>query len=255
MTRQSKASNNTGALAKDNTMSRESILGRVKEALSVKSDAHVREASKKQSNSLPVLANGPDGRTQAVREFLPRVGETFDDHKSVFRTLSEKLQTEFICVDNRAAAAKELLRLKHHHQWTCGGRHRHELVLELTENLGLDYLETSEPYDVRDLEQCDVGFTACDALIAQTASALVTNQSAGGRALSVLPPHHVVIATADQMVTTMADGFAVLREKYQGDWPSFMSFITGPSRTADIERVLVLGAHGPKKLTVILIEG
>lgn len=235
-------------------MSRESIIGRVKEALGNKTDAHVREASKKQSNSLPVLANGPDGRAQAVREFLPRVGESLEDHKSVFRTLSEKLQTEFICVADRNAANSELQRLKEQHEWTCGGRHEHELVKTLTDGLGLDYLETSQPYEVRDLEQCDVGFSACDALIAQTASVLVTNHSAGGRALSVLPPHHVVFATSNQMVTTMADGFAILREKHQGNWPSFISFITGPSRTADIERVLVLGAHGPKKLTVILIE-
>ncbi len=236
-------------------MSRESILGRVKEALGNKTDPHVRHIAKQASGTLPVLANGPEGRAQAVREFLPRVGESFEDHKTAFRTLSEKLQTEFICVPHRAAAAIELSRLKEVNRWTCGGRHNHELIQELTQDLNLDYLETSEPYDARDLEQCDVGFSACDALIAQTASVLVTNHSAGGRTLSVLPPHHVVIATADQMVTTMADGFAILRDKHQENWPSFISFITGPSRTADIERVLVLGAHGPKKLTVILIEG
>ena len=235
-------------------MSRESILNRVKEALGNKTDAHVREASKKQSSSLPVLANGPDGRAQAVREFLPHVGESFEDHKAVFKTLSDKLQTEFICVADNAAAKAELISLKKLHGWTCAGRHDNKLIQEMTQDLGLDYLETDQPYDVRDLEQCDAGFSACDALIAQTASVLITNHSAGGRALSVLPPHHVVLATADQMVTTMADGFAILREKHQENWPSFISFITGPSRTADIERVLVLGAHGPKKLTVILIE-
>ncbi len=123
-----------------------------------------------------------------------------------------------------------------------------------THQLGIELLDTSHPYQVRDLEQCDVGISACDALIAQTASVLITPDSAGGRALSVLPPHHVVIATASQMVTTMADGYAILREKHGDQWPSFVAFITGPSRTADIERVLVLGAHGPKKLTIILIE-
>lgn len=235
-------------------MSRESILNRVKEALGNKTDAHVRQASKKQSSALPVLANGPDGRAQAVREFLPRVGESLEDHKSVFKGLSDKLQTEFICVPDKATAITELHRLKEKNGWTCAGRHDNDLVHEVTQGLGMDFLETNEKYEVRDLEQCDAGFSACDALVAQTASVLVTNHSAGGRALSVLPPHHVVLATADQMVTTMADGYAVLREKYQGNWPSFISFITGPSRTADIERVLVLGAHGPKKLTVILIE-
>ena len=93
-----------------------------------------------------------------------------------------------------------------------------------------------------------------DALIVQTGSVLVTTASAGGRALSVLPPHHVVIATKDQLVADLADGYAILRKKYNNNWPSFISFITGPSRTGDIERILVLGAHGPRRLTVILID-
>ncbi len=91
--------------------------------------------------------------------------------------------------------------------------------------------------------------------IAQTASVLVTAKSSGGRALSVLPPHHVVIASRDQMLGLMIDGYRLLHATYGPDrWPSFFSFITGPSRTADVERVLVLGAHGPKRLTVILIR-
>ena len=235
-------------------MSREKILARVKEALSVKSDSHVRAASKKASTTLPVLANGPEARAQAVKEFLPHVGESFEDHKTAFRTLSDKLQTEFVCVTGLVAAKQELKRLTQSHGWTCAGIHENELLDLVTSEMSLDLLNTSTPYDVNDLEQCDVGISGCDALIAQTASVLVTAHSAGGRALSVLPPHHLVIATADQMVTTMADGFAILRGKHEGNWPSFISFITGPSRTADIERVLVLGAHGPKKLTVLLIE-
>ena len=93
-----------------------------------------------------------------------------------------------------------------------------------------------------------------NAFIVQTGSVLVTTASAGGRALSVLPPHHVVIATKDQLVADLADGYAILRKKYNNNWPSFISFITGPSRTGDIERILVLGAHGPRRLTVILID-
>jgi L-lactate dehydrogenase complex protein LldG len=236
-------------------MSREKILARVKEALAVKTDSHVRHVSQQASSSLPVLANGPEGRATAVKEFLPHVGESLEDHKTAFRTLSDKLQTEFICVADLNAAKQELKRLVELHGWKRAGVHDHDLVQNSTRDLGLDFLSTSSTYDVRELEQCDVGISACDALIAQTASVLVTTHSAGGRALSVLPPHHVVLATADQMVTTMADGYAILREKHTDQWPSFISFITGPSRTADIERVLVLGAHGPKKLTVILIDG
>jgi len=234
-------------------MSREQILGRVREALSNPTDTHVRNVAKQASHSLPVLANGPESRATAVKEFLPFVGPTFDEHTSAFRVLSEKLQTEFICVSDNAAAQRELQRLADSNSWKKIGLHDNELVQAATCELGLDQLNTSDGYDVNELESCDAGISACDALVAQTASVLVTARSAGGKGLSVLPPHHVVVATTDQMVTTMADGYAVLRKTYGENWPSFISFITGPSRTADIERVLVLGAHGPKRLTVILI--
>ena len=105
-----------------------------------------------------------------------------------------------------------------------------------------------------ELETCDAGITQCDALIAQTGSVLVTSRSAGGRGLSVLPPHHVVLARTEQLLGGMEEAFALVRRLYAANWPSMMSFITGPSRTGDIERILVLGAHGPKKLTVLCVS-
>jgi L-lactate dehydrogenase complex protein LldG len=104
---------------------------------------------------------------------------------------------------------------------------------------------------VNELETCDAGVTECDALVAQTGSALVTSRSAGGRALSVLPPHHVVLARREQLVGDLTDALALVNRKYAPNFPSMISLITGPSRTGDIERILVLGAHGPKKLTVL----
>ena len=106
-------------------------------------------------------------------------------------------------------------------------------------------------YATTDLETCDAAITGCDALIAQTGSVLVSPASAGGRALSVLPPHHIVIAKRNQVVPDLASALQVVRKLYAPNWPSFLSFITGPSRTGDIERILVLGAHGPKKLTIL----
>jgi L-lactate dehydrogenase complex protein LldG len=101
------------------------------------------------------------------------------------------------------------------------------------------------------MEACNAGVTECDALIAQTGSVLVTSRSAGGRALSVLPPHHVVLARREQLMASLPAAFELLKEKYADNYPSMITFITGPSRTGDIERILVLGAHGPKKLTIL----
>jgi L-lactate utilization protein LutC len=96
----------------------------------------------------------------------------------------------------------------------------------------------------------DLGVTGCDCLIAQTGSIFVTTRSAGGRALSVLPPAHLVVARRDQLVPDLAAAFVLMRERYDGHWPSSLALISGPSRTADIEKILVMGAHGPKRVVV-----
>ena len=115
-------------------------------------------------------------------------------------------------------------------------------------------MRTDKGYAIDDLESCDAGVTGCEVLVAQTGGIMVSVGSSGGRALSVLPPHHVVIARASQMVPDLTSAFEHVKKRYGKMFPSFLSFITGPSRTGDIERILVLGAHGPKRLTVLLLE-
>jgi L-lactate dehydrogenase complex protein LldG len=104
------------------------------------------------------------------------------------------------------------------------------------------------------VREAELGITACDCLIAQTGSIVVSPQSAGGRLFSVLPPVHLVIARRDQLLSDLASALAFIRRRYDGQWPSTLSIITGPSRTGDIEKVLVLGAHGPKRLAVFFAE-
>ena len=100
----------------------------------------------------------------------------------------------------------------------------------------------------------DVGITYCEALVARNGSVLVSNGTAAGRRLSIYPHIHIVIAYTSQLVLDLKDGFKLLNEKYPESMPSMVSNITGPSRTADIEKTLVLGAHGPKELYVFLLE-
>jgi L-lactate dehydrogenase complex protein LldG len=104
------------------------------------------------------------------------------------------------------------------------------------------------------VREADLGVTACDCLIAQMGAIVVSPKSAGGRALSVLPPVHLVIAQRDQLLPDLATALVFIRRRYDGQWPSTLSIITGPSRTGDIEKVLVLGAHGPKRLAVFFVD-
>ena len=107
----------------------------------------------------------------------------------------------------------------------------------------------------KDFEQADVGFTLCEALIARNGSILLSNAGMAGRRLSIYPPIHIVLAYTSQLVLDLKDGFKLIKNKYGNQLPSMISTVTGPSRTADIEKTLVLGAHGPKELYVFLLDG
>ncbi|WP_423147614.1 LutC/YkgG family protein [Rubrolithibacter danxiaensis] len=106
-----------------------------------------------------------------------------------------------------------------------------------------------------DFLQAEVGITLCESLVARNGSILISNGNQAGRRLSIYPSYHIVLAYTSQLVLDLKDGFKKLKEKYQDQLPTMISNITGPSRTADIEKTLVLGAHGPKELMVFLIEG
>jgi len=102
------------------------------------------------------------------------------------------------------------------------------------------------------LQQLSVGITGCEFLIARLGSIMVSSKTS--RRLNVYPEIHVVIAYANQLVDDLKDAFVAVQAKYAGKLPSMLSVVTGPSRTADIEKTLVMGAHGPRELFVILVE-
>jgi L-lactate dehydrogenase complex protein LldG len=96
--------------------------------------------------------------------------------------------------------------------------------------------------------------TLAEALIAQTGSILVT-AACGGRGASVIAPCHIVYATVALLVPDLATALSRLSQQRTLDRNSFACVISGSSRTADIEKILVQGAHGPRRLAVILQTG
>ena len=102
-------------------------------------------------------------------------------------------------------------------------------------------------------ESAQATITAAEALVALTGSVLVS-AACGGRGASVVAPVHIVIASRDQLVPDLEAAFARMRERNTAFQNSYVCLITGSSRTADIEKILVMGAHGPVRLIVVLAQ-
>ena len=105
-----------------------------------------------------------------------------------------------------------------------------------------------------DLPGCDASITTCEALVARIGSILLSSASTSGRTVSVYAPVHICIAYTSQLVFDIKDALQLVKEKYPDQIPSLITLATGPSRTADIEKTLVVGVHGPKEVFCFLVD-
>ncbi|MBT3241503.1 MAG: LUD domain-containing protein [Bacteroidetes bacterium] len=107
--------------------------------------------------------------------------------------------------------------------------------------------------DMHRIKEMDAAVSACEYLIARTGSVMVSSAQIKERRMLGFAPIHIVIAYTSQLVNEIKDGIIGIRENYI-KMPSMVSTITGPSRTADIEKTLVQGMHGPEELYVFLVN-
>jgi len=98
-------------------------------------------------------------------------------------------------------------------------------------------------------ESIQASLTLAHGFVAQTGS-ILTSSACGGRGASIVPPCHIVYGRGEQIVPDIAAALARVADVIPG--ASYVGLITGSSRTADIEKILVQGAHGPRRLVVIL---
>lgn len=110
-----------------------------------------------------------------------------------------------------------------------------------------------DPVNTDDLATCDAAITLCDHLVARTGSIVLSSQQISGRTTSVYAPIHICIAYTHQLVYDITDSLDLFK-KEQNHIPSMISYATGPSRTADIEKTLVVGVHGPKEVYCFLVD-
>jgi L-lactate dehydrogenase complex protein LldG len=216
--------------------------------------ARIREALKVKAPQPHLKGEPAPGKTSAVaKPWLPDGG---DDQASSLAILAEqlaKLKAVLIRVPDAAAAARAVSELAAAKQWKKVAYHGDPALRPVAAALPCAAWEADASFDKQALEGCDAGVTTCEAIVAQLGAILVSSATSGGRALSILPHAHVVVADTSQVVPDLGAAFALAKARHGDRLPSMLSFITGPSRTGDIERILVLGAHGPKELFLVLI--
>ena len=98
-----------------------------------------------------------------------------------------------------------------------------------------------------------LGVTGCYCAIAETGTLVFVTGAETPTGTFLLPETHVAIVRADQIVPAMEDAFARIRAEYASAWPRAINLVSGPSRTGDIEQTIVLGAHGPRRLHIVLV--
>ena len=127
-------------------------------------------------------------------------------------------------------------------------------LLPLARQLTAQIAEIAVAPAASDLFAFDVGITAAQGAIAETATLVLQSDRERHRLVSLLPPVHVAILKANQLCLTLGEALAALHVNGEELSPT-ITFITGPSRTADIELTLAIGVHGPQKLFVIIDSG
>jgi L-lactate dehydrogenase complex protein LldG len=104
------------------------------------------------------------------------------------------------------------------------------------------------------IEGVVIAITGCEFLIARTGSVMISSRQLSGRRAPFYADNHIVVAYTSQLVEHLKDALKELKQRYTDQPPSLITTITGPSRTTDIEKTLVQGAHGPKEIFVFLID-
>lgn len=205
-----------------NTMartSRERVLKKIRQALSV---------------PVPV----PFPQHEGTADLFPKAEE---DLSVQFATTFTALQGKFVYCENEQQLENDIRKLIEAREWTkiyCSTPHWQDKFSN-TISIG----------------SCDASITACEYLVARTGSIVLSAADTDGRTASVYAPVHICIAYTAQLVYEVRDALVSLKEKYGSKLPSFISFASGPSRTADIEKTLVTGVHGPREVYVFLVEG
>ena len=194
---------------------------------------------------------------QALTQSVPVPFPQSEGAKNIFKLLQQDIEIEFaenftklqgrfsFCADGTELVAQlnELVAARNWKNLYC-----REAVLKAS--LAQNHFS---PTYTDDLTNCDASITTCEQLIARTGSIVMSTAQQSGRTVSVYAPVHICIAYTSQLVYDIKDALQNVQQKYP-QLPSLITLATGPSRTADIEKTLVVGVHGPKEVFCFLVQ-
>ena len=202
---------------------RENILGNIRKGLAEQSAAIPFPEAEKENSSI-------------FRNIELSIEETFAE-------AFIQLWGKFIFCTNEQELLENIYSLYENRGWQqllCSDKRLLQLIQNNRLNIAKDAAATNET--------ADACVTNCEALIARTGSILVSSAQYMGRTASIFYPVHIVVAYADQIVADISDSMDILQKRYGNNLPSMINLSTGPSRTADIEKTLVVGVHGPAEI-------
>lgn len=171
-----------------------------------------------------------------------------DSYDITFAKEFTRVAGQFVYCESEADLRNNLITLMEEKQWDDVYCIDPEII-SMLDHSGIKIQSDPDAFD-----SMGPGITQCEFLIARFGSIMVSSKQSSGRRMNVFPESHIVVARTNQIVPEIKDALAGIRNKYEGNLPSMISLITGPSRTADIEKTLVMGAHGPKELYLFLLD-
>lgn len=167
------------------------------------------------------------------------------DRLAQFRKECERLGTTHATVASEKDIAAEVARY-------LAATHLAPRLAGWREFAGLDWAGAGLAFDDRPATGDDAtGITGCFCAIAETGTVLLLSSPETPKVTALLPETHICVVRTARVLDTMEDSFALLREEV-GEPPRSVFFVSGPSRTADIEQTIVIGAHGPYRVHAIL---
>lgn len=201
---------------------------------------------KKIRKALIHKTNAPFANVDTEKSVYAISGDSLEE---MFAKAFKKAGGQFIFCENELDFFEKVITLSQEKGWKnffCWEKK----ITDLMDQCGFPYKKKED----ENFEEGMVGVTGCEALVARLGSVMISSRQHSGRRLVVIPTTHVVLAYSSQLVREVKDALNLIRSRYQEQFPSLVSAITGPSRTADIEKTLVTGAHGPKEIFVFLVD-